>query len=158
MRLLFLWLMGAIVGKVAVFFLPHDLVRTLFCAIPAHMAAFYYGVPLRQGDLAFRALGVSLVVAPSCAGLDFFVLCSSMLVIALWSRRRVFVMLALPAAYLLTLMLNTLRLIALIPVERVFPKNDVPIIHLLVGVIFFLPVLCCLWYTLWGKDSPNGNT
>ena len=41
---------------------------------------------------------------------------------------------------------NPIRVIALVPVESVFPKNQAPVVHLLVGVAFFLPVFAYIWY------------
>ena len=151
------WLIGAVGLKIALAFVSTDLIRMVFCWLPARLAAAYYDVPLVLPELAFRAHGVTLVVAPSCAGTDFFAMALSLLAVGFGARRRAFVVLALPAALILTLTLNAFRLIALVPVESVFPKREVPIVHLAVGVVFFLPVLCLLWYTLLGKGKPYGN-
>lgn len=53
---------------------------------------------------------------------------------------------ALPAAWLATVAVNTCRIIALVFVESVYPKNTVPAFHLLTGVAFFLPALTAIWY------------
>lgn len=58
--------------KIGVDALPGAAVRLAFAAIPARLAAFYWGVPLCPDDLSFSVQGLTFVVARSCAATDFF--------------------------------------------------------------------------------------
>lgn len=134
--------------KLILDFLPDSVVLVSFCRVPAEVAAFYYGVPLETGTLAFTARGVTLAVTRACAATDFFSLVFAVLLTARllrpcgWLR----VVLSAVEAWTLALVVNSLRVIALVPVESVFPKNQAPVVHLLVGVAFFLPVFAYIWY------------
>lgn len=125
-------------GVKAVFaLLPETVVLPLFCRVPAEAASFYYGVPLNADALSFTAKGVTLAVTRACAATDFFALVSATLVLVH--------PLHLITAYAFTLVVNTLRIIALVPVDAVFPKENMPVVHLLTGVAFFLPAFVFIW-------------
>ena len=118
--------------------LPDSVVLPLFCRVPAEVAAFYYGVPLDAGTLSFTAKGVTLAVTRACAATDFFALVAAVLVMVRpWH---------LLSAWAVTLAVNSLRVIALVPVDALFPKDRMPIVHLLAGVAFFLPAFALVWY------------
>ncbi len=139
------------VAKLALAFLPDSMILASFCRIPAEVAAFYYGVPLEAGSLSFTARGVTLAVTRSCAATDFFALVASVLLTARILRKGVDVrcfrgLFDLVFAWIITLVVNSLRIIALVPVDSIFPKDHAPIVHLLVGVAFFLPVFAFIWY------------
>lgn len=138
--------------KIGVDALPGAAVRLAFAAIPARLAAFYWGVPLCPDDLSFSVQGLTFVVARSCAATDFFSMAAALLV---WFgiRRRCGPWIragwgvgGICAAWSVTVLANAVRLIALVPVERAFPKESVPSVHLAVGVFTFLPILIVLWY------------
>ena len=144
------------VAKLALAFLPDSMILASFCRIPAEVAAFYYGVPLEadmvlDARLSFTARGVTLAVTRSCAATDFFALVASVLLTARILRKGVDVrcfrgLFDLVFAWIITLVVNSLRIIALVPVDSIFPKDHAPIVHLLVGVAFFLPVFAFIWY------------
>ena len=155
---IFAWVGVAILGKGIVAALPDEVIRSVFCVLPAQMSAWYYGVALEPEKLVFRVGEIALAVTTACAGADFFVLAASLLGVIFWIRKRKLVIAAPLIAWGLTIALNTCRLIALVPVERIWPREEVPIVHLGVGVVFFLPVLCFIWYNFLGKENVNGRT
>ena len=151
-RRILIFAVWCVILKLAVFFVPESAVLAQFCRVPAEVAAFYYGVPLDVGTLTFTARGVTLAVTRACAATDFYVLVASVFLTARIMREGVGVanrlrdLLDLLLAWVITLAVNSLRIIALVPVDAVFPKDHAPIVHLLVGVAFFLPVFALIWY------------
>lgn len=141
-------------------FLPNPVVLASFCRVPAEIAAFYYGVPLETDTLAFAARGVTLAVTRACAATDFFSLVFAVLLTARllrpcgWIRT----VLSIVEAWVLTLVVNSLRIIALVPVEAIFPKNQTPVVHLFVGVAFFLPVFAFVWYNSFPEVRNERNS
>ena len=134
--------------KMILAFLPDSAILASFCRVPAEVAAFYYGVPLEAVTLSFTAQGVALAVTRACAATDFFALVAAVLLTARimregWRWRQLAL---LPIAWGITLVVNSLRIIALVPVDAVFPKDHAPIVHLLAGVAFFLPVFAGIWW------------
>ena len=134
--------------------LPESVVLALFCRVPAEIAAFYYGVPLEAETLSFAAKGVTLAVTRACAATDFFALVAAVLLTARilregWKLRH---LVQLPIAWGMTLAVNSLRIIALVPVDAVFPKDHAPMVHLLAGVAFFLPVFAGVWWRAFKED------
>ena len=138
--------------KLVFAFAPESAVLAQFCRVPAEVAAFYYGVPLDVGTLSFTARGVTLAVTRACAATDFFSLVAATFLTARVMREgarvggRLRDLRDLLLAWAITLAVNSLRIIALVPVDAVFPKDHAPIVHILVGVSFFLPVFVFLWY------------
>ena len=141
------------VMKLILAVLPESVILALFCRVPAEVAAFYYGVPLEA--LSFTARGVTLAVTRACAATDFFALVAAVLLAARilregWTWRQLAL---LPIAWGVTLAVNSLRIIALVPVDAVFPKDHAPVVHLLAGVAFFLPAFAGVWWWAFGRDS-----
>lgn len=142
-------------AKLAVSLLADGFVKTAFCLPPAHAAAFYYGVPLDAETVTYAAHGVCVEVSRACAATDFFSLVCGLLAAKAFCMRggRKGLLLAavagiLPAAYAVTLAANTLRLIALVPIDAVLPRSDVPVIHLCGGAVVFLCVFLVLFASL----------
>ena len=136
-------------------FAPDGFVRAAFCLPPARAATFYYGVPLCAETATFVAHGVAMEVTRECAALDFFSLVCGFLAVAAFSLRSksraariTAVIVALPAAYLVTLVANSLRLIVLVPIDSAFPRSAVPVVHLVVGATVFLGVFVALYLVL----------
>ena len=162
-----LWIVWAILCgavKLLLTVAPESVICGLFCAVPAHIAAFYYGVPLDSG-LAFTAKGVTLAVTSACAATDFFALIAATRLAACFLRGGVRwtgfgactwwrAVREILLAWGVTLVVNSLRIIALVPVDALFPKDHAPIVHLLVGVAFFLPVFALIWYSTF-KEATN---
>jgi len=119
------------------------LIRAVFQFVPARIAAAYWGVELDGGTLTFTVGEVSLAVTRSCAATDFFALALALLLVSRRSRRW-----AMPIAWVVTVLANSVRLILLVPVERLFPSAELPIAHLGIGVAVFLPTLIAIWYTV----------
>ena len=135
--------------------LPESAILALFCRVPAEVAAFYYGVPLETETLSFTARGVTLAVTLACAATDFFAMVAAVLLTARilregWRWRQ---LVLLPIAWVVTLAVNSLRIVALVPVDAVFPKDHAPVVHLLAGVAFFLPAFVGVWWYSFNRVS-----
>ena len=134
--------------------LPESAILASFCRVPAEVAAFYYGMPIETETLSFTARGVTLAVTRACAATDFFALVAAVLLTARilregWRWRQLAL---LPIAWGITLAVNSLRIIALVPVDAVFPKDHAPVVHLLAGVAFFLPAFTGVWWWMFGRN------
>lgn len=125
--------MFAIKGAIAL--MPDSAIYAAFQSIPEFVAREYYG------ELPFK-------VARSCAATDFFSMVAAMLLVGRKWRLA-------PFAWAIAVVVNTLRIIALVPVERVFPKATAPWIHQTVGIMFFLPVLIAIWYYAFERKARN---
>ena len=142
------------VMKLVLAALPESAILASFCRVPAEVAAFYYGVPIETETLSFTARGVTLAVTRACAATDFFSLVVAVLLTARilregWRWRQ---LVLLPIAWGTTLAVNSLRIIALVPVDAVFPKDHAPVVHLLAGVAFFLPAFAGIWWYSFNRD------
>ena len=135
--------------------LPESAILASFCRVPAEVAAFYYGVPLEVEALSFTAKGVTLAVTRACAATDFFALVAAVLLTAQILREgwRWQQLVQLPIAWAITLAVNSLRIVALVPVDAVFPKDHAPVVHLLAGVAFFLPAFAGVWWYSFNRVS-----
>ena len=135
--------------------LPESAILASFCRVPAEVAAFYYGVPLEVEALSFTAKGVTLAVTRACAATDFFALVAAVLLTAQILREgwRWQQLVQLPIAWAITLAVNSLRIVALVPVDAVFPKDHAPVVHLLAGVAFFLPAFAGVWWHSFNRVS-----
>ena len=147
------------VMKLILAVLPEPVILASFCRVPAEVAAFYYGVPLETESLSFTARGVTLAVTRACAATDFFALVAAVLLTARilsegWRWRQLAL---LPIAWGITLAVNSLRIIALVPVDAVFPKDHAPVVHLLAGVAFFLPAFVGVWWWAFGRNQALEN-
>ena len=144
--------------KLGLAMLSDSVILALFCRVPAEVAAFYYGVPVDSGTLSFTAHGVTLAVTRACAAADFFALVAAVLLTARMARKMPVVGRVIRAAsglffaWIITLAVNSLRIIALVPVDALFPKDHMPIVHLLAGVAFFLPAFAGIWYCSCKED------
>ena len=139
--------------------LPDSAILASFCRVPAVVAAFYYGVPIEAETLSFTARGVTLAVTRACAATDFFALVAAVLLAARilregWTWRQLAL---LPIAWGITLAVNSLRIIALVPVDAAFPKDHAPVVHLLAGVAFFLPAFAGVWWWMFGRNPAFEN-
>ena len=135
--------------------LPDSVILASFCRVPAEVAAFYYGVPLEMETLSFTAKGATLAVTLACAATDFFAMVVAVLLTARilregWRWRQLAL---LPIAWVITLAVNSLRIVALVPVDAVFPKDHAPVVHLLAGVAFFLPAFVGVWWWAFNQVS-----
>ena len=146
---------AALAVRALMSFAPDGFVRAAFCLPPARAATFYYGVPLCAETVTFVAHGVAMEVTRECAALDFFSLLCGFLAVAAFSLRSkssaariAAAAVAIPAAYLVTLVANSLRLIALVPIDSAFPRSAVPVIHLAVGATVFIGVFVSLYLVL----------
>ena len=142
------------VMKLILAVLPDSVILASFCRVPAEVAAFYYGVPLEMETLSFTAKGATLAVTLACAATDFFAMVAAVLLTARilsegWGWRQLAL---LPIAWGITLAVNSLRIIALVPVDSVFPKDHAPVVHLLAGVAFFLPAFVGVWWWAFGRN------
>ena len=147
------------VMKLVLAALPESAILASFCRVPAEVAAFYYGVPIETETLSFTARGVTLAVTRACAATDFFSLVVAVLLTARilregWRWRQ---LVLLPIAWGITLAVNSLRIIALVPVDAVFPKDHAPVVHLLAGVAFFLPAFAGVWWWMFGRNPAFEN-
>ncbi len=152
------FLLFALLVRLPLSLLGDGAVSTLFCRVPAVLAAFYYGVPCT--DVTFRACGATLVVTRACAALDFFSLVAGAGLAALVAGgRRLFGAAVLLLAYPATLLANAVRLVALAPVVA-FETSGAETalfglswlgeaLHLLTGMCVFLPVFCLMWWVAW---------
>jgi len=128
--------------------------RLVFCAPAAHLAGLVSGAPcLRDGD-DYRLPGsdLDLVVVPACAATDYFCLMAGFLsLLLIWRRcRLVFQLLVLPAAWVLTIIINALRLAACWQTDRLaqvlLPSSLWSATHMAVGVVTFLTGLTLVFY------------
>jgi hypothetical protein len=119
--------------------IPDQLYLLLFCEIPARLAAGYHG-SLLSAPLSFIAQGITIEIVRSCGATDFFVMVFMILMPRRWS---------LFAAYGITLLVNTARLIILIPATSVIhasvPERFYALGHQIVGTAVFLPALVLIW-------------
>ena len=141
-------LCAAIVLWTILRFLPDSFIVSLFCRIPAELAALFYNAELQKPELLFEARGVVFHVARSCAATDFFVMCSTIDILVCRRFRRTGMSIVL-FAYLFTLLVNTIRLIFLVPATA-FMYNHLPVkthaaFHQFAGTIIFLTAFIILW-------------
>lgn len=129
--------------------LPLGLVRALFMTPAAWAASSYWGVPLEMEPLSFTAHGVTLEVVRACAATDFFSIVFALLACSLPVRSASLrVAVALPAAWFVAVVANSIRLVLLIVADGLFGGTNVPIVHMAVGLAVFLSTFGVLWYFL----------
>lgn len=138
-------------------FLPDGAVIALFCRIPAHCAAFFYGASVEGCPPAFHACGITVEVGRSCAGLlAFTLLCG----FSFPFFRRRWLWLWLPGCWGVLLFCNTLRLIAVAPLTALLIDAELMrferLVHQMAGALFFLPLPAYLaWCLEHGGNSGN---
>ncbi len=149
--------------RAALSFASDAVVQTLFCLPPGRVAAFYYGVPLDVETVTFTVRGVSMEVTRACAALDYFSLVCGLLVARIVSAaelprvaRVVEGAAVVPLAYVVTIAANSLRLVALAPIDAALPRSAVPVVHLVAGASVFLGVFIFLYWLL--RFNPNRPT
>lgn len=134
--------------------LPEAVCVTIFCRVPAWLAAGYYNVRLLEPGLIFATHHVTLSVARSCAATDFFVVVSALLAWGAWMRRNPWqrvglLVVVVPAAWAMTVLANTARLILLVPatawMRAMIPPQAHALGHQTVGVFVFLTCLTFIW-------------
>ena len=119
--------------------LPDGIYMPLFCDIPARLASGYYGAALEESR-TFTTHGVTIEVVRSCGATDFLVMVFAILAARWWS---------IFAAYGLTILLNTARLIILVPatgfIHTLFPERFYALGHQMAGTAVFLTSLVIIW-------------
>ena len=130
--------------------LPDTTIVPVFCRVPAEVAAGYYSAELQKDGLLFAVNGITFSVARSCAATDFFSMVTGLLLYLCVRRRSVALMSAiLPAAWAVTLIANTARLILLVPaaalVYHYLPERTFAASHQALGAFIFLTVFILLW-------------
>ena len=131
------WVAGAATLAVwwALWLAPDAFVTTVFCRVPAWVAARYYNATLQIPELVFFARGITIEVIRPCGATDFFAMVAGLFTyhainnnVAQASRpvslnkaqagrpvlRCLFI---LPLAWCVTLMANSIRIIFLVPTK-----------------------------------------
>jgi len=139
--------------------LPDTAIAPVFCHIPARLTAGYYNAPLQTPELVFIAHGTTFEVARSCAATDFFSMVTGLLAYGVFTKvaqtrmpvlpSALLFLCILPAAWCVTLITNTIRLIFLVPattwVYHYLPERAFAASHQALGTIIFLTSFILLW-------------
>jgi exosortase/archaeosortase family protein len=120
--------------------------RAAFCAPAAHLAGLLSGAPCVKDGADYRLIGrdLDLTVVPACAAADYFCMMTAFLsLLATWRGLPLRAqLLVVPAAWLLTILINALRLIACWQTERLaqvlLPPSLWTVTHMAVGIVTFL--------------------
>ena len=135
--------------------------RVAFCAPAAHLAGFLSGAPCIQEGDDYRLIGpnLDLTVVPACAAADYFCMMATFLsLLATWRvlplRAQ---LLVVPGAWLLTILINALRLNACWQADRLaqvlLPPSVWPATHMAVGVVTFLTGLIAVFWLASVRES-----
>lgn len=136
-----------------------SLVADAFCKPAAFLAALYFNAPAvfdSQGAVIARSAGDIEIYSP-CSGFQFFTLLVGLTAFALADQRvarrhPVFFSLTLPAAYLITLVVNAGRIVAVAGgvalLQGHLPPDVMDALHIGTGVAVFLPVLLVSYFAL----------
>lgn len=143
--------LAALLKEALTFLTPAEMERA-FRLIPAKLAAFAYGVPLHAADLSFKVGEITLVVTPDYSAENFFVLVTGVLIAGLFMRYFLYVLVAVPLGWAITIGVNALRLVAMVPVESILPHEQLPIVHLVLGIAFFTPAFFIVWHSAFRTD------
>lgn len=136
--------------------------RAAFCAPAAQVAGLLSGAPcVKDGD-DYRLIGsgLDLTVAPACAAVDYFCLMAGVLsLLATWRGFRIRAQfLVLPAAWVLTILINALRLTACWQTDRLaqslLPQSVWTATHMAVGIVTFLAGLTLVFW-LMSRTTPK---
>ncbi|MEI7881342.1 MAG: hypothetical protein WCI95_10750 [bacterium] len=130
--------------------------RTALCAPAAYLAGFMSGAPCVKDGENYRLLGsdLDLTVVPTCAAADYFCLMTGFLsLLVTWRGLPIRTqLLVLPAAWVLTIFINALRLTACWQTDRLaqalLPKSVWPAAHMVVGVMTFLTGLTIVFWLM----------
>lgn len=139
--------------------------RMAFCAPAAHLAGFLSGAPCVPDGADYRLIGrdLDLTVVPACAAADYFCMMAAFLsLLATWRglglRSQ---LLVIPAAWLLTILINALRLNACWQADRLaqvlLPQSLWPVTHMAVGIVTFLAGLIAVFYLVIDWTCSKGE-
>lgn len=128
--------------------------QTAFCAPAAHLAGLLSGAPCVKDGADYRLIGtvLDLTVVPACAAADYFCLLTGFLsVLMLWRGLRLYTQLfVMPLAWIATILINALRLIACWHTDRLaqdlLPQMLWPATHMAVGIMTFLAGLIFIFW------------
>lgn len=141
-----------------------EAVYWVFAYPAAFLASVFLGshpVVHNSREVLIPLVDHAIHVVPSCSGYGFFCLLTALIVSSLWYRRDnpalvLYSILAVPAAYAVTVVVNGFRIISAYQaheLSRVFlPANFQAAVHQGVGVVVFLTAL--MGVSLWlGKEK-----
>ena len=135
--------------------------RPLFCAPAAHVAGLLSGAPcLKVGD-DYRLIGsdLDLTIIPACGAMDYFCLMAGFLSLLMtWRGFRIRAqLLVLPAAWGVTILINSLRLTACWQADRLaqafLPHSLWGAVHMGVGIVTFLAGMTGVFWLMMEKGS-----
>lgn len=137
--------------------------RVAFCAPAAHVAGLLSGAPcVKDGaDYRLRGSSLDLTVVPACAAADYFCLMAGFLSLLATRRGLGFraQLLVLPTAWILTILINSLRLTACWQTDRLaqalLPQSIWSATHMAVGIVTFLSGLIVVFWM--GHPSGRGR-
>lgn len=150
-RLVPVLVLAALLKEALTFLTPAEMER-IFRLLPAKLAAFAYGVPLSVSDLSFKVGEITLVVTNDYSAENFFVLVTGTLIAGLFTRYFLYVLVAVPLGWAITIGVNALRLVAMVPVESILPHEQLPVVHLVLGIAFFTPAFFIVWHSAFRAD------
>ncbi len=119
----------------------------------AGLAGVFTGVGARRGDggWVLSVGGMPAVVTEACSGADYFLILLALLGWQLVQRGRsigIAILVGLPAAGLLTIFVNSLRIVTVVQAHRwvipLLPASYGHFAHMLTGAAVFLPSLIAL--------------
>ena len=138
--------------------------RLLFCLPAGKAAALLLGSPggaTAEGFRVFAAPAVHVTLA--CSGLNYFFIVTAALVYAAVQQRRFrFLAAAVPAAYLLTLLANTARIVCgwhtRVLAQTLLPERWYGLVHMGTGIVCFLMTLLIAFIFIqrsWSHDPKS---
>jgi len=155
----------AIMGLSASFSRPSIIQQMAFCAPAAHLAGFLSGAPcVKDGD-NYRLIGsnLDLTVVPACAATDYFCMLAGFLsLLVTWRSLGLRAqLLVLPTAWIVTVIVNALRLTACWQTDRfaqaLLPQSLWPTIHMAVGVVTFLTGMIGVYWAVYRVQGSGGR-
>ncbi len=157
------WAAGILVAAILMIIggsltMPAIVKRQAFCAPAAYVAGLLSGAPCVKSGDDYRLIGsgLDLTVTPACAAVDYFCLMAGFLsLLATWRGFRIRAQfLVLPVAWVLTILINALRLTACWQADRIaqifLPQSVWTATHMAVGIVTFLAGLTLVfWLMTW---------
>jgi len=140
---------------------------TFFCEPAAHLAHLAIGGDLHiisDGEPQLLLGSLLIRVTQACSGVSFFLLLSAIAALSIFTSKhhKWHCALIVPGAYLLTLIVNSSRIICSYHINRMLPSSlSIPfeISHMALGMAIFLPALAgsyVLLKHLYHKEVING--
>jgi len=135
-----------------------------FCAPAAFLTSIFLGAPLRVIETGYAIhMSKPIEVTTACSAINFFSLTlavfAGLAVGSRWSFRSLLCL--LPAAYLLTLLANTSRIVSTWYTDTLaalwFPDSLHKGIHALAGAVIFMTALSFGYYILWRLFNEHEN-